>query len=140
MMVCVWTPPDVTRSRRNWPDKAGFCQIRVEKRKRGPTGFQLYMIWCLGCKSKNLGTTGWIPLTQNSALWLVLRPKEVKTNKKLKTGWTPLSFFNPNLKKHQPYMSNLSSIVWCQRGPPTYHHQLYVKNFIPARPGQNFPM
>ena len=29
-----------------------FFQIRVEKRKRCPPGFQLYMIWCLGHKSK----------------------------------------------------------------------------------------
>ena len=29
-----------------------FFQIRVESRKRGPPGFQLYMIWCLGRKSK----------------------------------------------------------------------------------------
>ena len=29
-----------------------FFQIRVEKGKRGPTGSQLYMILCLGRKSK----------------------------------------------------------------------------------------
>ena len=29
-----------------------FFQIRVEKRKRGPPSFQMYMILCLGRKSK----------------------------------------------------------------------------------------
>ena len=29
-----------------------FYQIRVENLKRGPPGFQLYMILCLGRKSK----------------------------------------------------------------------------------------
>ena len=29
-----------------------FFQIMVAKRKRGPPGFQLYMIWCLRYKSK----------------------------------------------------------------------------------------
>ena len=52
-----------------------FFQIRVEKGKRGPPGFQLYMILCQGRKSK---------------LSLVLRHDDVKTNKKLKTRWTPL--------------------------------------------------
>ena len=36
--------------------------------------------------------TGWTPLTRNHALWLVLRPDHVKTNKKLKTRWIPLPF------------------------------------------------
>ena len=31
-----------------------FFQIRAEKGKRGPAGFQLYMILCLDCKSKQL--------------------------------------------------------------------------------------
>ena len=62
-------------------------------------------------------------MTQNPALWLVLRPDDIKTNKKLKTGWTPLLTFNPNLEKHQPYMGNLHAIVWRQRGPFTCHHQ-----------------
>ena len=140
MMVCVWTPPDVTRSRRNWPDKAGFCQIRVEKRKRGPTGFQLYMIWCLGCKSKQSRHNRVDPSDSESCI--VIGPQTWWGQNKQKTEnlVTPLSFFNPNLEKHQPYMGNLCSIVSHQRGPPTYHHQLHVKGFILARLGRNFPM
>ena len=48
--------------------RLAFFQIRVEKGKRGPPGFQLYMILCLGCKSKQLRHNRVDPLTQNHAL------------------------------------------------------------------------
>ena len=47
-----------------------FFEIRVEKGKRGPAGFQLYMILCLGCISKQLRHDQMDPF--NSELCIVI--------------------------------------------------------------------
>ena len=48
-----------------------FFQIRVEKGKRGPPGFQLYLILCLGWKSKQSRHNGVGPSDSESCTVIV---------------------------------------------------------------------
>ena len=105
-----------------------FFQITFESQKRGLPGFQLYMILCLGCKSKQPRQDR--VDSSDSESCIVIGPQTWWRQNKQKTEnrLDPLLTFNPNLEKHQPYMVNLCLIVWCQRGPPAYHHQPHVHN------------
>ena len=54
MMVCKWIPLISHGQAEINHITLVFFQIRVKKGRRGPHGFQLYMILCLDHKSKQL--------------------------------------------------------------------------------------
>ena len=100
MLICGWTP--LTSYDRAEIDhiRLAFFQIRSENLKRDPPGFQFFVCFDV-IMSEDQWQFWFATLTQNHI--------------QLKTGWTPLSFFNPNLEKYHPYMVNLCLIMWHQR-------------------------
>ena len=120
MMICRWIP----LMSHNWAEfdhiRLLFFQIKVGKGKRAPPGFQFFclfydvfdVIWPENQSQCSILSQG--GSTQLCLGYFDLQPRH-KIILQLKTGWTPLSFFNPNLEKRQCYMVNLCSIVWHQR-------------------------
>ena len=106
-----------------------FFQIRVENLKMGPSGFQFFVCFDV-IRSENQSQCR--ILSQRGppgCAWVVLICSLDTKYIQLKTGWTHLSFFNPNLRKQQPYMVNLCLIMSRQRDSthiPSSHCLCYV--------------
>ena len=126
-------PYDVTQLRTGWPYRAVIFPNYGWKHKEGSTWFSVF---CLLYDVFDVMT--WEPITVQHCesegvhpvvpglLWF---PAQTQNHIQLKPEWTPLSFFNPNLEKQQPYMVNLCLIMWRQQDStciPSSHHLCYV--------------
>ena len=106
MVICVLIP----LTSHDWAEidhiRLLFFQITVENLKRGPHGFKFFVYFVTFLMSSDLrinhSTVLWIRGVHSVVprlFWFVTKTQNHIT---LKTGWTPLSFFNCNLEKQQP--------------------------------------
>ena len=107
-----------------------FFQIRVENLKRVHPVFSFLFVLTSSGLRTNHSARFWVRGVHPVVHRLFWFAAETPNHIQLKTGWTPLSFFSPNLEKHHPYMVNLCSKVWCQRESTGISHLIMYSMYF----------
>ena len=107
-----------------------FFQIRVEKGKRGPPSFQLYIILCLGHKSKQSRHNRVDPSDSESCTMIGPQTWWLESKQKPESWVDPSLGFQPNLEKHQSYMVWQSDVNCMTSEGSTRISSSHLLNFL----------